>query len=204
MSGSIRLNCFLFCILQPANGSTKKDEQTKQVRLYWAIILIEVLTLLSYVFSELHINVFAEANNSCPSYPWWWRKQDGVCEEFGMECGWRICVSSLYRVIGIEFWILSAFANFLRVLCFGAWFWLIFIWTNICFNLSSKAFFSSAGDVKEVRLAMDGEGQFRGFGHVEFNTEDGANKVWLACLRVLKINWATAMTAMSLRTQNGI
>ena len=41
----------------------------------------------------------------------------------------------------------------------------------------SKAFFSSAGDVKEVRLAMDGGGQFRGFGHVEFNTEDGANKV---------------------------
>jgi nucleolin len=41
----------------------------------------------------------------------------------------------------------------------------------------SKKFFSSAGDVKEVRLAVDGEGQFRGFGHVEFFSEDAANKV---------------------------
>lgn len=37
-------------------------------------------------------------------------------------------------------------------------------------------FFKDAGAVSDVRVAMDENGRSRGFGHVEFETEEGAEK----------------------------
>ncbi|KAH7436373.1 hypothetical protein KP509_05G016700 [Ceratopteris richardii] len=39
-----------------------------------------------------------------------------------------------------------------------------------------RDFFKSAGGIKEVRLAMDSDGRFRGFGHVEFLSAAAAKK----------------------------
>lgn len=41
---------------------------------------------------------------------------------------------------------------------------------------SVQEFFSDAGEIKEVRLAMGSDGRFRGFGHVEFLSDEGARK----------------------------
>lgn len=39
-------------------------------------------------------------------------------------------------------------------------------------------FFKDAGEVVDVRFATDHEGNFKGFGHVEFSTAEAALKVW--------------------------
>ena len=38
-------------------------------------------------------------------------------------------------------------------------------------------FFKDAGEVVDVRFATDAEGNFKGFGHVEFATAEAAQKV---------------------------
>ena len=40
-----------------------------------------------------------------------------------------------------------------------------------------RNFFKDAGEVVDIRFATDAEGNFRGFGHVEFATSEDAQKV---------------------------
>lgn len=48
---------------------------------------------------------------------------------------------------------------------------------------ASLEFFKDVGEVYEVRLAKNAEGEFRGFGHVEFTSEEAAQKVFFCqCL----------------------
>ena len=56
----------------------------------------------------------------------------------------------------------------------------------LCLNLTtyvtgcaSIEFFKDVGEVHEVRFAMNAEGEFRGFGHVEFTSEEAATEVFL-------------------------
>lgn len=55
------------------------------------------------------------------------------------------------------------------------WFQMIFhlTWINLC----REEFCKVAGEVIDVRLAADKEGNFKGFGHVEFATAEAASKV---------------------------
>jgi len=43
--------------------------------------------------------------------------------------------------------------------------------------LCRENFFQDCGEVVDVRLATDPEGNFKGFGHVEFATVEAAQKV---------------------------
>lgn len=44
-------------------------------------------------------------------------------------------------------------------------------------SLCRSEFFKEAGEVVDVRLAAADDGRFKGFGHVEFATEEAAQKV---------------------------
>lgn len=50
-----------------------------------------------------------------------------------------------------------------------------------------EEFFKDVGDVVDVRFSSDSEGQFRGYGHVEFATAEEAKKVDLILLIGFKI-----------------
>lgn len=43
--------------------------------------------------------------------------------------------------------------------------------------LCRKNFFKDAGEIVDIRFATDAEGNFKGFGHVEFATAEAAQKV---------------------------
>jgi hypothetical protein len=47
----------------------------------------------------------------------------------------------------------------------------------LSFALHSTEFFQDAGEVVEVRLATKDDGSSKGFGHVDFATEEAAAKV---------------------------
>ena len=46
-------------------------------------------------------------------------------------------------------------------------------------KLYRENFFKDCGEVVDVRLAVDGDGRFKGFGHVEFATAEAAQNVCL-------------------------
>jgi len=47
----------------------------------------------------------------------------------------------------------------------------------MCIPLDSRIeFFSDCGEVSDVRISQDENGRSRGFGHIEFATEEGAKK----------------------------
>lgn len=50
--------------------------------------------------------------------------------------------------------------------------------SNIVY-LNREDFFKDVGEVADVRFAVDGDGNFRGFGHVEFSTIEVAQEVCL-------------------------
>lgn len=51
--------------------------------------------------------------------------------------------------------------------------------SNVSAGLFRIEFFKNAGEVVDVRLATDQEGNFRGFGHVEFASAEDAKKVMI-------------------------
>jgi hypothetical protein len=53
-------------------------------------------------------------------------------------------------------------------------FCIIPIWLIFCCR---ENFFKEAGEVADVRFALDADQRFKGFGHVEFTTTEAAQKV---------------------------
>lgn len=51
--------------------------------------------------------------------------------------------------------------------------------------LDRENFFKDAGEIADIRFAIDRDGIFKGFGHVEFATVEAALKVTLSSIKFL-------------------
>ena len=105
---------------------------------------------------QSHWIFFFVAPNSCNSSSSIYRIKDALCWKliFSNWTSWCVRLGSLVPLNWIEYF--------------------IFIWSMLyCRN----NFFKDAGEIVEIRFSTDAEGNFKGYGHVEFATAEAAQKV---------------------------
>lgn len=145
----------LLCLLVRISLRQNRDKRKYVSTLDTVILQCYLLCLMSVGQSVL--TSLIAAKNACQQPKSSYRVKDSFCWKFTIQCGARTSVS-LWNVFIIPS---------VSKLCL-----LISLFTSC-----RKQFFQEAGEVVDIRFSTFEDGNFRGFGHVEFATAEAAKKV---------------------------